>query len=343
MSFEKFLTCSLFKKDISNLGDFSFSQSRIIFNDFLPNNKIKFDQIENIYKVRFTKAPTFADEKIPLILPIKEMHGLLNYTLNNLIENGATEHVNIIVLDDRSSLSLQTVCQKWNDISYVRCDYDSGFNYAMLANIGAFISFTLGFKEIIFWNSDMYLPDKKTLPKLITKHRKNKPVISGTKLVYPFKSWNGNNLTDSKNMKDLNLDLRGKVQYGSSGVQFINGSIDFFHFKRGAEINNLYVNTDKGVHTVTGAYSMMDLNWLIKIGGFNPSLAKVYNDIDICLRACLSKNPVHYYGKDTFLYHEESSNLNNSGEPKFDEQFNSDRLLFGKIWNMAQYNEATRF
>ena len=347
MSLEKYTTCTAFEEEIESLESFEIQQERIMFEDFLPDGRVNFMPISNEYKVKFNKSPLYDESKIPLILPVKDMTGLLEYTLNNLVEHGAPSVANIIVIDDRSSQSISDVCDKFECVSYVRCDYDSGFNYAMLANIGALISHKLESKEIIFWNSDMYLPDSETLPRLILKHREHKPVISGTKLLYPFTDWQGNDLSESVNMQSVTkgkADLRGKVQYGGSGINFSpQGNVTFFHSKRGADKSDIYVNTDKGVHTTTGAYCMMDLEWLVKSGGFNPSLAKVFNDIDICLRACLQRKGVHYYGYDTFLYHEESSNLNSNSESKQDEQFTSDCVLFAKIWDTQMYNKATGF
>ena len=88
---------------------------------------------------------------------------------------------------------------------------------------------------------------------------------------------------------------------------------------------------------------MIDLDWLVSAGGFNPSLAKIYNDIDICLRACEQRKHVHYYGKDTHLFHEESTNQHNAKEAKMDHQFNSDAILFARIWNVQRFNNAVGF
>jgi len=85
---------------------------------------------------------------------------------------------------------------------------------------------------------------------------------------------------------------------------------------------------------------MADLDWLSSTGGLNPSFAKIYNDVDLCLRAVIEKKSVHYYGKDTYLYHEESTNLNGIGEEKQDHQFLSDAMLFTRVWNAKNFNQA---
>jgi GT2 family glycosyltransferase len=240
-------------------------------------------------------------------------------------------------------LDLKSIVSDFKSVSYIRCDYDSGFNYAMLANIGSFIMKKEQFSEVIFWNSDMYLPDNSTLKELIARHRKNSPVLSGTKLLYPEKNWKGERFGVERKNGEVDYSVQGKVQYGGSGFSFLGNNLNFFHTKVGSEREDLYVNCDKGVNVNNGAYCMADLEWLYNAGGFNPSFAKIYNDIDICLRAISERKQIHYYGKDIFLYHEESTNLNSIGEEKKDHQFMSDMMLFSKIWNIANYDSVVRF
>lgn len=348
---DQYLKFNKFNEEF-NLNSFSINQERLVFDRFVENGKVKFSKVDTKYDVSFRKSKCFSKDKVPLIIPIRNLAGLLEYTLNNLQKFEANNHVNIIVVDDRSDPSIKEECDKHEFVSYIRCDYDSGFNYAMLANIAALVSFKSGFKEIIYWNSDMYLPDCDTLPSLIKKHRTNQPAISGTKLLYPYEGWKINQNTaenetlDPSSLQQLQLQktYMGKVQFGGPGFSVQNNNINFFHAYRGFDKDDIYVNVDKGCHAVTGAYCMIDLEWLVSVGGFNPSLSKIYNDIDICLRACEQRKPVVYYGKDTFLYHEESVNLNsNPGESKIDHQFNSDAVLFSKIWNINRFNQATVF
>ena len=342
MQIENFFKTILFKEGfvVEDINNFSFEQSRLIFNDYANDGSLKFDIEENKYDVTFSKSDCFDLEKVPLLIPIRNMSGLLEYTITNLISNSADIHANIIVIDDRSDDSIQKVCSKYSQVSYIRCDYDSSFNYAMLANIGSYIAKSFGFKEVIFWNSDMYLPDDKTLGRLIAKHRDNKPVLSGTKLAFPYKNWKGESFGIAKQSGEMDYSKQGKVQFGGSSFLFDNNRVKFFHIKVGADLDNLYVNCDKGALVNTGAYTMADLDWLVATGGLNPSFAKIFNDVDLCLRALVEKKSVHYYGKDTYLYHEESTNMNSIGEEKQDHQFLSDAMLFTKVWDTKSFNQA---
>lgn len=345
LELEKYFRTILFSEefDVEDINNFSFKQPRLLFDDYAENGGLRFEPEVNDYQISFIKSESFDLEKIPLMIPIRNMPDLLEYTIKNLLTNKADEITNIVVIDDRSNEQIKMICDKFEQISYIRCDYDSGFNYAMLTNIGSYIMHYHGFKEVIFWNSDMYLPNDSTLGELIRRHRTHKPVLSGTKLVYPFKNWKGEEFGVKLPSGELKCDIQGKVQYGGSGFMIVNNMLVFFHSKVGADLEDLYVNCDKGVHVNNGAYCMIELEWLRSTGGLNPSFAKIFNDIDICLRAISERKQVHYYGKDIFLYHEESTNLNSICESKKDHQFMSDSMLFSKVWNLNSYNNAVRF
>lgn len=335
------------------IDNFIIKQNRLLFEDYVEGGRVMFSKVSTEYSVTFERSKSFSLGKVPLIIPIKDLPELLDYTLTNLATHDADSHANVIVVDDRSSEPIKEVCEKHEFVSYVRCDYSSTFNYSMLANISALIAIHFGFSEIIYWNSDMYLPDNKVLPLLIEKHRRDKPAISGTKLLYPIDGWKNSSIL--KNETNINKTMReyqekmrehfkGKIQFGGQGFKIENNKIKFFHFCRGRNKDDIYVNVDKACYAVTGAYMMMDLKWLRSVGGFNPSLAKMSNDIDICLRACEDRKPVMYYGKDTYLFHEESMNLNNNlKESKIDHQFNNDEILFPKLWNLERFNKAIEF
>jgi GT2 family glycosyltransferase len=323
---DKFFRCSLFDTKINDLTEFSFLQEELLFSRFLENKKASYQKIDVEYKVK-TQLNNLDPKKIPLILPIRGMEDLLAFTLSNLVENGAFEVCNIIVVDDRTPTPLSAVLDSFEDldISYIRIDNEKGFNYSNLANIAAYTMSNMGFDEIIFWNSDMWLADTTTLPELIRLHKSNNCTLSGTKLAYPVTDWeSGEKISENH-----------KVQFGGSVFVFqpATGRLLPIHFKRGADIDHFAVNVDTFSFFNTGAYCMMDLNWFIENGGFNPSLSKVFNDVDMSLRVAEQNKVIMYFGKDKFLIHGESLNLENGTEPKYDQQFTSDSVLFNSIWD----------
>ena len=325
-----FFECNLFQtqEEDRNIDSFAFKQKELVFKNFTEGNKAIFDHKSVTYQVKFERE-SISREKVPLILPIRGMPELLDHTLNNLFDNDVDKYTNIIVIDDRTpDIDLiKSVTSKYEGASYMRVNNKKGFNYSMLANTAAYIIYSLGFSEIIYWNSDMWVDSPSTVPALIEKHRKNACTISGTKLVYPTHHWKTGE----------ELSKTHKIQFGGGYLDRhpTNARFEPRHYRRYSEINDPLVTHDCGMLFVTGAYTMIHLPWLMNAGGFNPSLSKVYNDIDICLRASIAGQKVMYFGKDTYLIHGESINLNNSSEPKFDSQFTSDAVLYSKIYPMS--------
>ena len=111
------------------------------------------------------------------------MPELLEHTLNNLFENDVHLYTNIVVIDDRTpdTKAILGVVSKFDNVSYIKINYKKSFTYAMIANIAAYIMNGLGFKQIMYWNSDMWVTDKNTIPMLIKKHNEHGSTISGTK------------------------------------------------------------------------------------------------------------------------------------------------------------------
>ena len=203
-------------------------------------------------------------------------------------------------------------------------------------NIGAYISNKLGFAQVITWNSDMWPSDAETVPELIRRHNNIDCTVSGTKLLYPLESWNGEEITKNINYHYPNEreTFRGTVQYGGSLLVPWANTMATEHMKRFGDPKNPLVNQDYAALFVTGAYSLIELDWLTRSGGLNPSLSKIFNDSDMCLRAIEDGKTIMYFGKDIFLNHDESVNLSN--EIKIDKQFNSDCALYPKIWPLER-------
>ena len=335
-----FFECNLFKQDIDVFADkFIVNQKEILFDEMI-GEQAKFKTIDVQYTCNFIQQKTDFDKTKPLfIIPSRNNIDLIEYTLNNLSIHNVDEICNIMVVDDRSTDDYLPLL-KYSSISLLRVDNQKGFNFSMLCNIGAYIANKLGCEEIILWNNDLWVEEREYLETIIRKHREDKSTISGTKLLYPLKSFNGST-EDSENVKQHFPNMkdgkwRGTVQFGgSSWAQFPNTPILFspLHFKRFAQPTNNLVNCDKGETFITGAFHLYNLSWFIKNGGLNPSLSKNFQDVDICLRVIEQDKKVMYYGKDIHLLHDESLTFNSSGEKKNDKQMMSDHVLFGKIWN----------
>jgi GT2 family glycosyltransferase len=335
-----FFECELFKQDIDVFADKFIVKQKELLLDEVTGQQAKFKSVDVDYSCKFTFAKQFFDKTKPfIIIPSRNNIELIKYTLNNLFQNKIEEICNIMVVDDRSTDDYSQLLKQFN-ISLLRIDNEKGFNFSMLCNIGAYIANKLGCEEIILWNNDLWVEKREYLETILKKHKKDNSTISGTKLLYPLKSFNGNS-EDSENIKKHFPNMkdgkwRGTVQFGGGAwAQFPNTPILFspLHFKRFAEPNNHLVNSDKGETFITGAFHLYNLSWFIKNGGLNPSLSKNFQDVDICLRAIEQDKKVMYYGKDVQFLHDESLTFNSVGEKKNDKQMTSDHVLFGKIWN----------
>lgn len=332
-----FFECNLFNQDIDIFADkFAVKQKEILLEGII-GEQAKFKPVDVEYSCRFIFQKAEFDKIKPfIIIPSRNNIDLIKYTLNNLFTNKVEEICNIMVVDDRSTDDYQQLLKQF-DISLLRVDNQKGFNFSMLCNIGAYVANKLGCEEIILWNNDLWVEKREYLETIIKKHREDNSTISGTKLLYPLKSFNGNS-EDSENIKQHFPNMkdgkwRGTIQFGGSiWMPSQNGFLPL-HYKRFSNSRNNLVNCDRGDINVTGAFQLINLKWFIENGGLNPSLSKNLQDVDLCLRANELSKKVMYYGKDLFFWHDESLTFYSQNEKKNDKQMTSDHVLFSKIWN----------
>jgi GT2 family glycosyltransferase len=332
----KFYTCSLFSKKIENYDNFSFFQNEIKLVNQLDLTRFKSEEIK--YDCKFYKNEEIDINKPLLLIPTKDNIQLIEYTLKNLISFEVNKHANIIVIDDRSEIQHQDLCKK-NNINCLRVDNKKGFNFSMLINIGIKIGIDLGIKHIILWNNDMWTDSKDTLPLLLEKHISNQNTISGTKLVYPPFKWDGKDeREDIQKMFGLSKTHRGTVQFGGSNMLFNNQLNNYMigHRCRFFSPLDRRCNVDKTDIFLTGAFLIINIDWLIKTGGLNPSLSKAYQDVDLCFKAVKDGEKIMYFGKDLYFFHDESLSQT---KDKFDLQFLSDNTLMYKIWNRMEFEK----
>lgn len=333
-----FYECNIFlDKDFNPETNFSISQQEILLDKIMQNGKVSFSKIDVEYDCFWSKQENWDSNKPTVVIPIKDNKDLISITIDNLKQNSVDSLTNIIIVDDRSQEPLKDyVIEK--GLSYLRVDNPKGFNFSMLNNIAAKIADSLGSKELIMWNSDLWCVKKEYFNELLKRHRDSGSTISGSRLVYPPIEYSMNKDQDSDNIKIHFPQMMGgkwreTIQFGGSGWVVTNGPIIYspmhrFRFKN--KDNNL-VNCDKGETFVTGALQIIDLEWFIENGGLNPSLSKNMQDVDLCLRAIKLNKEINYFGKDIYFYHDESVSLIKEG--KMDKQMQSDHILFGKIWN----------
>lgn len=325
--------CSLFDKTINDYSKFSFIQEEIVLKNFSKDNKSEFELKKVEYVAQYKEALPLDILKPTAIIPIKDNIELLKFTLKNLLKFEAFNYANFIIVDDRSSENILNICSDY-PVNYLRIDNDKGFNFSTLNNIAAKIAYDKGASEIILWNSDLWLHDNTTLPSLLNLHKIENSTITGTKLLYPYFSWNGEEVSHNiktvfKHKSDV---YRGTIQFGGSYFTLNSDLKTYFpsHFCRFKNKDFYSANENRMEKFVTGAFQIINLKWFIENGGLNPSLSKNFQDVDICLTANEQEKKVMYFGKDLFLLHDESVSLS---KEKQDNQFISDHVLYSKVWN----------
>lgn len=321
MNLSSYYRCSLFNQSISNLYSFSFVQEELLLKN--TNNKNAFSKVSVEYVCKFVSKYKLGSKPVAII-PIKDNPELLSYTLENIKKYNIFDSLDFIVVDDRSTENIENICRSY-PVSYLRVDNKKGFNFSTLNNIAAKIAHDAGCKLIVFWNSDLWVENAEFIPYLLNKHQQYSCTISGTKLLYPNKSFRKEERQDLENIFNQK-NYKGTVQFGGSHI--INKC--FMHAYRFAPPSYYLVNVDKPEFFITGAFKIIDLEWYITCGGLNPSLSKNYQDVDLCLKATKENKLIYYFGKDIHLLHDESYTLNKEG--KNDLQLFSDYVLYEKIW-----------
>lgn len=335
MDLQQFFRCSLLSNAQEvNVSSFTVTQSQLFYQTKIAGATEEGLKAINVeYRARFQlRKDTSPLKKTYIVIPSRNHLALIDYTLSNIIGKGVGDLCEIILIDDRSTDDYLPLIQKYGIVSYLRIENERGFNFSMLCNIAAKVVHQLGGQELLLWNNDLWLESVEFLVAILRKHRADQSKISGTKLLYPEKA-----IQFGSGDLPLEEQHRGKVQFGGS-VWIRNNpgtalTLAPSHFKRFACRDNPLVNCDKGETFVTGAFQVIDLNWFLSAGGLNPSLAKNFQDTDLCLRANADGEKVMYYGKDIFFWHNESVSLNSAETPKIDAAFLSDMALFGMIWN----------
>ena len=334
----EYFTCNLFDK-----ADFKVTESfEVTQKELVPVSENELGTQDIIYRCHWNPNSDIDISKPFVVMPIRDNPDLLKYTLSNFKKANFFNYINLFVVDDRSEEDLHSICKDYN-VGYLKIDNDKGFSFSMLNNIGAFLAHKLGGKKVIFWNSDLWIDKIGHFKKFLSRHDKANSTISGSKLLYPHESLNQEHSVNIKTHFPNRVDgsYKGAVQFGGSRwlpmqMQSPEGAYNAFipiHYKRFGAKDDPRVNCDVGTEFVTGALQLVDLDWFIEVGGYNPSLPKVFQDVDLCLRAVEQNKKAMYFGKDIHFFHDESYNhFSNKNQEKIDLQFHADSTLFGRIW-----------
>tara|TARA_R110002167_G_scaffold223010_1_gene428004 strand:+ start:279 stop:1307 length:1029 start_codon:yes stop_codon:yes gene_type:complete len=326
------MRCALFDTSIFDVSHFDTTQTQIEVE--LGDAPVGYNWLkkEIKYTCSFDKQSDYDNTKPTAIIPIRDCSNIITMCMESMKRTDTFDMINVIIVDDRSTEDIEIVAKKYG-VSYLRVDYDSTFNFSMLCNIAAKICSDLGNTQVIMWNADLFISDRKNLETIISKHNKYDSKISGAKLLYPPIEYSTSSEHDTTNILTHFPRMVGKwrntVQFG--GSQFIptpGNPIDLSPIHKHRFEQKEEASYDAQSDFVTGAFQLMDLGNFMSVGGYNPSLENNFQDVDICK----GTDSVWYFGDDVEFYHDESPVMG-VHKTKFSKQMQSDHILYGLLWN----------
>ena len=275
----------------------SIEQKMIKVNDIVDRKgaypSIKVKKYSTKYSISKDSSRFEKRKKILGIITIKNNSKMLEYTLDNLRDKSFYDYCDLLVVDDRSTEDIKEIVLK-NNCMYVRADYDGLFNFSMVNNIGALFAIQQGYDEILFWNSDLWIPDDQSF-------------------------------------REIEDDKRMTIQFG--GCEFDSqphlGCFFVRHAGRYLPHDSFLHSQNHHIPFVTAAITLIKSSLFRELSGFNPSLKINFQDLDLCLRACELGHIPYYVGKDCHFYHDEGIEL---GSSHYEEEKLKDALLYSKIW-----------
>ena len=315
--------------------------SRVSFDGYNEETQQLAANLHNDSYAFNLKIDRFDPKKENVIITcIRDNSNLLDFLLTKLTKIAKTNKCDILVVDDRSvDDSVYSVAEK-HGVSYLRIDNGSNlYSYSMINNIAVAYVNSFGKKYCLFWNSDMWPADTKTLKNLIKKHHKSGATLSGTRLLYPPQE-DYQKIFDGYDhvLGDLSK-IFGRIQHGGIIFKQFRHSEDNKYFAtplrpihqwRFYKADHNMACLDIPAFAVTGAYWMISTQDFIDAGGFNMSLPNTFQDMDFCLRLITLNKSILYIGSE-FLYHAES--ILNKKFGNTDEGHLSDNLVYDYLWS----------
>jgi glycosyltransferase involved in cell wall biosynthesis len=300
------MSCTLFDSPIDNINSFNHKQVQVMaIPDKLGLPLWSKKEVE--YVCSFNKQKNYDASKPTAIIPIRNCSKIITMCMESMKKTNTFELLNVIIVDDRSTEDIKSIAKKYR-VSYLRVDYDSTFNFSMLCNIGAKVCNDLGNTQVIMWNADLYIADRVNLESLLQKHNEKSSSLSGTKLLYPPLEYSLDSEYDTKNIMSNFPQMAGKwrgtIQYGGDDWLDIPGSflckspVHAFRFT-----NDPLASVDRRSSFITGAFQIIQLDKFIESGGYNPSLLKSFQDVDLSMNI---PGEAWYFGDSGGLYHDES-------------------------------------
>lgn len=219
---------------------------------------------------------------VSIIIPSKDQPEILKTCVTSIWNTVIDTEIQIIVIDNGSSLKNREKIKKLSDpLKFEYIYQPMPFHFARMCNIGAEKAHG---KHLLFLNDDIQCITGGWLEAMLSVSQRNHAGAVGAKLFYPES-------TTIQHAGITNLPI-GPVHK----LQFLSDEISYYDdYNRGV----------RNVIAVTGACLMIRAGLFQKIGGMCQELAVAFNDVDLCFQL----HNMGYYNsviQDYPLWHHES-------------------------------------
>ena len=291
---------------------FDAEEQRKILENYLKNNNIKYDSVENgefkgQYKINYTIENK---DKISIVIPnmdhIKDLKKCINSILKSTYEN-----YEIVIVENNSkeaeTFEYYEKLKSNEKIKIVKLEINE-FNFSKIINYG--VQNSTG-KYIVLLNNDIEIINKDWLEQMLMYVQQNNIGICGARLYFDDNSIQHAGVT---------IGIRGLA-----GHKYREVNKENFTDKDGIS----YV---QDMSAVTAACFMVKKSDYEKLLGFDEKLAVAFNDVDFCLKMRKERKLI-IYNPFVQAYHYESKSRGEDTESKEkQERFAREYEIFVKRW-----------
>ena len=291
---------------------FDAEEQRKILENYLKNNNIKYDSVENgefkgQYKINYTIENK---DKISIVIPnmdhIKDLKKCINSILKSTYEN-----YEIVIVENNSkeaeTFEYYEKLKSNEKIKIVKLEINE-FNFSKIVNYG--VQNSTG-KYIVLLNNDIEIINKDWLEQMLMYVQQNNIGICGARLYFDDNSIQHAGVT---------IGIRGLA-----GHKYREVNKENFTDKDGIS----YV---QDMSAVTAACFMVKKSDYEKLLGFDEKLAVAFNDVDFCLKMRKERKLI-IYNPFVQAYHYESKSRGEDTESKEkQERFAREYEIFVKRW-----------
>ena len=295
-----------------------------------------------------TRYPLKEGLRVAIIIPTKNHHEILRVCIESIEHTVIGVDYDIVIVDhesenERSMEYLDSIRERHKVI-----EYKGEFNFSEINNF-AVKQLHGGYSHYLFCNNDIEALKEGWLIRMLELFWNEAVGIVGANLFYP----------DGKTYQHagVGIGLSGPAEHFGKFVAkyWPDGSINIGY-------NGNFI-TNHEVSAVTGACLLISGEAFDSVGGYDPSLAVGFGDVDLCLRAidagyrvvqCSHAELIHHesftrgksfghdeHPQDTAFFRERWAKLLEVGDPYFNPNLDPDSTSW-KVNNPLVFNKEIR-